>query len=431
MSINSGTKQTEFGEIPNDWTTTTVGDEFEIQLGKMLDREKNLGVSKPFLGNRAVQWGQIHLSDIGFIKLTRADLQRYRLRRGDLLVCEGGEVGRAAIWNCPIDECYYQKALHRLRPKKEYNVRLLLNLLRYFSDYGLLGNFVTQTSIAHLPKESFAKIPIPLPRPAEQEAISEALGDADALIDSLEQLIIKKRAIKQGAMQELLTGKKRLPGFEVKPRYKPTEIGEVPNDWQIDTLSSVAHEPMQNGVFFEPSKKGFGVSLVNVADLYGSSPIEVASLDLFDATTVEQGRFKVADGDLFFTRSSVVPSGIAHCNLISLKSEEIVVFDSHIIRFRANRRKVDPSFLFRFCVGSIARRYLVSHAKTGTMTTIDQGVLGGCPILLPSLTEQCAIANVLSDMDDEIAAIEAKLIKARAMKQGLMQELLTGRIRLV
>jgi type I restriction enzyme S subunit len=107
FATKPGYKQTEVGLIPEDWEVTTVGNEFSIQLGKMLDSEKNVGVPKPYIGNRAVQWGRIDLSDLGIIKMTPSDLQRFRLRQGDLLVCEGGEIGRGAIWNEPIEECYY------------------------------------------------------------------------------------------------------------------------------------------------------------------------------------------------------------------------------------------------------------------------------------------------------------------------------------
>src|SRR5580700_3817404 len=185
----------------------------------MLDAEKNVGLPKPFLGNRAVQWGRIDLSDIGSIKLTTSDIQRFRLRAGDLLVCEGGEVGRAAVWCEPIGECYYQKALHRLRPKRGYNVKLMLNFLQRLASTGFLFNFVTQTSIAHLPKDKFQTVPLPVPpTKVEQENIAEALSDADALIESLDQLVEKKRHLKHGAVQELLTGKRRLPGFENNSR---------------------------------------------------------------------------------------------------------------------------------------------------------------------------------------------------------------------
>jgi type I restriction enzyme S subunit len=211
FEVKPGYKQTEMGVIPEDWDVTTVGREFSVQLGKMLDSEKNVGVSKPYLGNRAVQWGRIDLSDIGVIKLTPADCLRYRLRKDDLLVCEGGEIGRAAVWNQPIEECYYQKALHRLRPLHGYNVQLMSYMLQRLAASGFLLNFVTQTSIAHLPKEKLEQVPLPLPpTKAEQTAIARILTDMDAEIAALEARLIKARQLKQGMMQELLTGRIRL-----------------------------------------------------------------------------------------------------------------------------------------------------------------------------------------------------------------------------
>jgi type I restriction enzyme S subunit len=108
MKVRPGYKQTEAGVIPDEWEVSTVGHEFEIKLGKMLDAEKNVGVPKPYLGNRAVQWGRIDITDLPTVPMSRADIEKYRLCKGDLLVCEGGEVGRAAIWDAPISACYYQ-----------------------------------------------------------------------------------------------------------------------------------------------------------------------------------------------------------------------------------------------------------------------------------------------------------------------------------
>ena len=218
--------------------------------------------------------------------------------------------------------------------------------------------------------------------------------------------------------------------MEVKPGYKQTEVGAIPEEWKVANLSSVSKEPMQNGLFFKPSLKGRGVKLINVGDLYTRVPINSGALELFDATDEEREGFNVDDGDLFFTRSSVVASGIAHCNIYRSSKPESVVFDSHVIRLRPDTNKVVPSYLFRFCVASLARRYLVSHAKTATMTTIDQGVLGKCPVLLPPLHEQRAIAEALSDADALIESLEQLLVKKRQLKRGAMQELLTGKNRL-
>ncbi|WP_373509800.1 restriction endonuclease subunit S [Thiocapsa sp.] len=210
FSSERGYQQTEIGHVPKDWEVSSVGEEFSIQLGKMLDVQKNTGVAKPFLGNRAVQWGCIDLDGLGEIKLTSSDLMQYRLRDGDLLVCEGGEIGRAAIWRESLEECYYQKALHRLRPKRGYSAELMFYVLYRFSSSGFLFNFVTQTSIAHLPKDKFETVPIPVPPQAEQTAISSILSDMDAEITALEDKLAKARRIKQGMMQELLTGRIRL-----------------------------------------------------------------------------------------------------------------------------------------------------------------------------------------------------------------------------
>jgi len=115
-------------------------------------------------------------------------------------------------------------------------------------------------------------------------------------------------------------------------RYRHSEVGIIPVDWEVVSLSSVSKEHMQNGLFFKPSLKGTGVKLINVGDLYSHVPINLDALELFDATDKECERFKVEDGDLFFTRSSIVASGIAHCNIYRSPNPESTVFDSHVIR---------------------------------------------------------------------------------------------------
>ncbi|MCP5060464.1 MAG: hypothetical protein GY937_27515 [bacterium] len=225
MDVKLGYKRTEVGVIPEDWEVTTVGQQFSVQLGKMLDAKKNVGVVKPYLGNKAVQWNRIDIADLPTVPLSPSDLQRFRLEKGDLLACEGGEVGRAAIWDAALDECYYQKALHRLRPLHDFDPRLMAAILRQWSDRGMLANYVTQTSIAHLPRDKFIKVPIPRPPIPEQRAIATALSDMDALLSGLDRLIAKKRDLKQAAMQQLPTGQTRLPGFR--------------GDWEVKRLGDV------------------------------------------------------------------------------------------------------------------------------------------------------------------------------------------------
>src|SRR5712692_10427023 len=190
---------------------------------------------------------------------------------------------------------------------------------------------------------------------------------------SKEQLAVKEASVPYSVSVANAQG--------VPPGYKQTAVGVIPEDWEIQRLSALIVLPIQNGVFNAPTKKGRGCKLINVGDLYSAIPIDSRSLELFDASKDELSRFGVTYGDIFFTRSSLTPDGIAHCNVYSKKEKEDVVFDCHLIRIRANTNKVDPFFLFRYCSTSLARKYLITHAKTTTMTTIDQGVIANLPIL--------------------------------------------------
>ena len=397
--VSVGYKRTEVGVIPEEWRASTIGAEFRVQLGKMLDAAKNAGVPKPYIGNRSVQWGRIEVDDIDTVPMTLADLQRFRLRRGDLLVCEGGEIGRAAIWDEPIPECYYQKALHRLRPTRSYDVYLMMSLLQLWASTGYLANYVTQTSIAHLPKEKLEIVPLPIPPPDEQRAIAEALSDVDALLAALEALIAKKRAIKQAAMQQLLTGKTRLPRFS--------------GAWTEKSLRDLATITMgQSPPSISYNLRGEGLPLIQ-----GNA--DIADRQTLDRVWTTQVSKRCDSGDLLLTvRAPVGTVAVARkaaclgrgvCGLKPIGSS---------------------AFLFHALVHAEDRWRILEQGSTFTAANSKQ--VGQFHLPVPTdENEQHAIATILSNMDTEIAALERRRDKTRAVKQGMMQQLLTGRVRLV
>ena len=407
-------KRTEVGVIPEDWRVSSVGAEFTIQLGKMLDAAKNVGIAKPYLGNRSVQWGRVVLDDIATVPMTPSDLQRFRLKRGDLLVCEGGEIGRAAIWNDPIPECYYQKALHRLRPTGGYNVYLMMFLLQLWTSSDYLANYVTQTSIAHLPKDKLEQIPLPIPTPDEQRAIAEALSDVDALLESLESLIAKKRTIKQATMQQLLTGKTRLPGFSA--------------EWQTMRLGELC--PLTERMSFV---KGRGLSKSDLSR-DGTIPcIHYGELfsygehitDVLHGTDLEGDFVYSVHNDVLMPTSDVTPNGLATASCLQRTG---VILGGGILAIRVSEDILDGVFL---AYSIRHHRDQILQLVTGTTVyhLYDRDMVK-FKFSVPTLEEQRAIAEVLSDMDAEIAMLEQRLDKIRAIKQGAMQQLLTGRIRL-
>ncbi|MGG5171263.1 restriction endonuclease subunit S [Pseudarthrobacter sp. J1738] len=370
------------------WSETTIAAEFEVQLGKMLDFARNSGDPKLYIGNRAVQWGYIDLSSASYVPLTRQDVLRFRLRKGDLLVCEGGEVGRAAIWEYDV-ECYYQKALHRLRPRREYNARVLLAILELRAKSGGFADYVTQTSIAHLPRDKFLTLPIPSIPEDEQQRIATVLADADCLIDALQRLIAKKRDVKQGMMQELLTGRTRLPGFTGE--WRGRRLGDLLAYEQPGRyLVSSAEYIEAGGVPVLTAGKTFVLGHTNESHgVYDSLPVVIFD-DFTTASKYVTFPFKA--------KSSAM-------KMLSAKS-------GANLRFAYERMQ-----LIDFPIADHKRRWIAEFSKL--------------EVSVPSFEEQKAIASVLENADAEISALERRLESARAVKQGMMQELLTGRTRLL
>src|SRR6266699_6012543 len=345
INQKSGYKQTEVGVIPEDWEVSKVGAEFEIKLGKMLDAEKNTGLPKPYLGNKAVQWDRIDISDLQTMAMSRSDLERFRLRHGDLLVCEGGEVGRAAIWEAPIGECYYQKALHRLRPLHSFNPRLMIELLRYWIDHGMLADFVSQTSIAHLTREKFVEVPIPVPPPAEQQAITATLSDVNALITSLDRLIAKKRDIKQATMQQFLTGKTRLPGFS--------------GEWNSRLLPEVCWFQEGPGVRNTQFTRS-GIKLLNGTNIYRGE-VHLESTDRFISEKEAFGPYAhfLADrGDIIIACSGITIDRFDE-KVAFVKEEHLpLCMNTSTMRFKVFNDFLLANFLYHLLMSDVFKKQI-------------------------------------------------------------------------
>ncbi len=394
--------------IPEDWSASAVGAEFRVQLGKMLDAANNTGVAKPYIGNRSVQWGRIDLTGIETVALTSADLHRFRLRSGDLLVCEGGEIGRAAIWDAPIRECYFQKALHRLRPTRGYDAYLMMSMLQRWASIGHLADYVTQTSIAHLPKDKFETVPLPVPPAAEQRAIAAVLTDVDALIGLLEALIAKKRAIKRAAMQQLLTGRTQLPRFSGE--WSSTSLGTLAEIRNGSTPRTAVPEYWDGNIpWCTPTDitAARGRNLVRTA-----RSITTMGLSASGATLLPKGAL------LLCSRATIGEVKIAAMPVATNQGFKSLVGGS----------SVDHEYLY-YCLLTL-KEQMVGLATGSTFLEISKRDVANIRFLLPPLSEQRAIAAVFTDMDAEIAALERRLAKTRSIKQGMMQQLLTGAVRL-
>ncbi|MBS3970478.1 MAG: restriction endonuclease subunit S [Clostridia bacterium] len=217
---------------------------------------------------------------------------------------------------------------------------------------------------------------------------------------------------------------------EVPEGYKRKELDIVmPEDWDLKHLKNVINNGIKNGIFNDPRKVGCGVKLINVINLYKEPYIKTDNLTYLNVQPEELKKYRVEKGDVLFTRSSLKLEGIAYCN-INMNETEDLVYDCHIIKVSPNKVILDPQYFRSFCLIHISRKYFMKNAKQTTMTTIGQNEIAKLPVLLPPLAEQQKIASILSTWDKAIELKERLIEQKKYQKRGLMQKLLTGKVRL-
>jgi type I restriction enzyme, S subunit len=434
MRMKPGFKQTEVGVIPEDWDVTSLGTAAETSSGATPSR----ALTERYYRNGHFAWVKtldLNNSEIYSTeeRVTQTALNETSLRcypSGSVVVAMYGgfnQIGRTGLLRIPAT---VNQALTAIRPdSRRLRSEYLLRVLNFRVDY---WKSVASSSRKdpNITGKDVRDFPLALPGVEEQEAIAEALSDADALIESLEQLLIKKRQIKQGAMQELLTGKKRLPGFEIKRGFKQSEVGVIPKDWESPELGELLNS-MQLGGNYKNSGRETNWPLIKMGNL-GRGSIKLDRLEFIDSSQgPPSSRDRLESDDVLLnTRNTLDLVG-----KVAIWRNELpeAYFNSNILRMKFNEQRVSSSRFMNYILNtSRSLRGLRSIAiGTTSVAAIYSRDLVRLKIPLPTRAEQKSIAEVLSDMDAEIAALEAKLIKARQLKQGMMQELLTGRIRLV
>jgi type I restriction enzyme S subunit len=282
-------------------------------------------------------------------------------------------------------------------------------MLRHWADRGVLNSYVTQTSIAHLPRERFMRVPVVVPPPLEQRAIAAVISDVNALISAMERLIDKRRYLKQAAMQQLLTGHTRLPGFSGEWAVKRLDevVDTDPDSLSGDTspnysFNYIALEDVDRGVLKSHTKQVF-------------------------AKSPSRARRKIRLDDVLI--ATVRPNLQSHLHFRLPGSNWVCSTGFCVVR--CHKGVSHPGYIF----GQFFERP-VTEQIDALLTGSNYPAINSCnvralEIPLPPYDEQAAIAQVLSDMETELTKLEQRLEKTRTVKQGMMQQLLTGKTRLV
>ena len=389
MEVRPGYKQTEVGIIPEDWDVKKIDEIGRVTSGKRLPLGSSLvehPTPHPYIRVTDMRPGTVSLSDIKFVpESVFQAIKRYRIFRDDIFISVAGTLGIVGKVPPELDGANLTENADRIT-----DIRCSRDFLLYVLMSPLIQKAIDSIrTVGAQPKLALTRIrqfSIPLPPVAEQRAIATALSDVDALLGGLARLIAKKRDLKQAAMQQLLTGQTRLPGFNGE--WETKRLGE--------TLT-ICHGKNQREVA--------------VADgpfpiLATGGQIGTASRPLFDEPSVLIGRKGTINQPQFMETPFWTVDTLFYC---SMK-------DGNDAKF----------FYYRFCLIDWMQFNEASGVPSLNARTIEK-----IEIPCPQPPEQVAIAAVLSDMDAELSVLEARRDKTRDLKKAMMQELLTGKTRLV
>ncbi|MCZ7538804.1 MAG: restriction endonuclease subunit S [Anaerolineae bacterium] len=414
MAVNPGYKRTEVGVIPEDWKLVLLGDVIKVYRG---------GSPRPIqdyltTSVDGVNW--IKIGDVGvgekYIDSTEERIKpdgiRYsrEIKEGDFLLSNSMSFGRPYISR--VSGCIHDGWLVLQNYDSTFGQEFLYYLL---SSKLILDQYLHRasgSSVLNLNKKLVASVFLIVPSKAEQSAISEALSDVDAALGALDRLIAKKRDMKHSAMQELLTGKKRLPGYS--------------SEWVSCILSDIGDFSKGKGITKDDLVPD-GVPCVRYGEIYTHHNDTVREFRSFISQETASKSQRIQKGDLLFTGSGETSEEIGKC--VAFLGEEEAYAGGDIVIF--SPRGQNSMYLGYLMNHSSVANQKARFGQGDAVVHISARNLGQLELCLPSINEQTTIAQALSDMDDEIAALEKQRDKTWALKQGMMQELLTGKMRLI
>lgn len=415
QKIPSGYKQTEIGVIPADWNIKPLGDIGECLIGLTYKPSDVSHDGMLVLRSSNIQNGKLSFEDNVYVDVDVPE--KIKVKKGDILICvrNGSRnlIGKCALLNSQVEgqtfgafmsvfrTPYYNYIFHQFQSN---NIQRQIN-----ENIGATINQITNKNLS-----SF-RIAFPN-KEEERSVISNTISDAEALTEKLERLIKKKKNIKQGTMQELLTGKRRLTGFSGK--WETKKIGEIGKLY---------------GGLSGKVRGDFGVGNSSYIPFMNIMSNPIIDFTYFDTVNIHPGEFqnKAQKGDLFFNGSSETPEEVGMCSVLLIEVPNLYL-NSFCFGFRLNQDlKTDGLFFSYYFRSDVGRALIFSLAQGATRYNLSKTNFLKLEVLYPKPDEQKAIANVLSDMDTEIEKLESQLTKYQNIKQGMMQTLLTGKIRLV
>lgn len=415
---------TEVGNLPASWTVVPLGEAFDVQQGKALSPSARSGHSpRPFLRTANVLWGRLDLRTVDQMDFTDEEVSRLSLKPGDLLVCEGGEIGRTALWAGAIEGCLYQNHVHRLRARianvaPEFVMYWMQAAFLHLALYGGVGN---RTTIPNLSGARLKQLPIPLPPLPEQRVSATVLAKIQAALLVRERIVATLKELKAATMAKLFR-----EGLRDEP-LKQTEIGEIPVSWEAVTMGSVC-EKINYGTSVRCTADGNGRPVLRIPNIVNEK-VDVTDLKWAVLPAHEVPKLVLEEGDLLFVRTNGNRQYTGRCAAYTGQPAG-ALFASYLIRVRLTKGSVLPSFAQAY-LSSLGREQITSRATSASdgKYNIDTGVLKNVLLPRPVLAEQQAIVDVCTTIDRRLVRARERMSQLRYLFASMLYQLMTGQVR--
>ncbi|HCO5569018.1 TPA: restriction endonuclease subunit S [Escherichia coli] len=451
------------------WVHAKLGDYIDSNLGKMLDQNKNKGDFHPYLGNSNVRWGYFDLENLSLMKFEEHESDRYGIRKGDLIICEGGEPGRCAIWEDDVPNMKIQKALHRVRPLPGLTSEYLYYWFLYFRRTGQLDAYFTGTTIKHLTGKALSELPIEIPPIDEQKHISMVLGSLDTKIkanrkinktlEQMSQTLFKSwfvdfdpvidNALDAGnpipealqARAELRQKVRNSADFKPLPaeirslfpsEFEETELGWVPKGWDVVKTEDIAIK-IGMGPFGSNIKASqfvsSGIPIINGQQLKGL----ILEKNFINYITDEHANILknslVYEHDIVLTHRGT----LGQVSLIpKRKGNEKFVISQSQFYLRVDRKKCSPFYMIHFLKSRIGQEALLSNASQVGVPSIARPSthLKKITFINPPLSLHKLFDNEFEVILEKIMNCKEQSLALTALRDTLLPKLISGELSL-
>lgn len=423
--IKDGYKKTSIGYIPLDWEVKKFKDITDILRCGLASTPKYVEDGVPFLSAQNVKNGKLNLDKYKCIsnELHEKLTKNTKPQKNDILMTRVGNVGDAAIVDIDWEFSVYVSLTH-IRMKEGYDSQFFTQLLN--SSFIKRRSLQTQYKgggVANLNVKVVEEFDMPIPPLKEQQKIAEILSSVDAAIEKTEQVIAKTEEVKKGLMQQLLT--KGIGHTE----FKQTEIGEIPIEWDIMNLGKLVK--LQGGYAFKSTDYCLGgIQLIRISNLFGKYlNLEKEPVFLPIEYKDKYSQYLLNCGDLIMCMTGTVgKEDYGHTVLIQNSNAEYLL-NQRVGKFNLITENIDKDYLYWFLSSRLFLDYIYSLGSGTKQANLSAKQVESAKIALPNLTEQKKIVKILNKVNEKIIYDVEKVNKLKEIKQGLMQQLLTGQTR--